>query len=287
MSPGVTSTARPPVGERVEEAVSELRTRLGNFDPLVGVILGSGLGGLAGRFEEKRAVAASELPHWPASTVEGHEGRIVVGTLAGVPAVGLSGRVHMYEGHAPEEVAMPTRVLARLGIRALVVSNAAGGVRLDLQPGDLMLIADQINLMARNPLFGPVPDGETRWPDMYGAYDPELRRIVREVALENGIRLKEGIYLGLLGPSYETPAEIRAFRSLGADAVGMSTVPEVIAARAFGVRCVGVSCITNLAAGVSPEPLDHEEVLETGARVADTFQSLILASVAAFGRVVG
>ncbi len=275
------SRARPAVGRRVEEAVGALRERLGGFEPVVGVILGSGLGGLAARFEDPQVVAAPELPHWPVSTVEGHEGEIVAGTLAGVPAVGLSGRVHMYEGHAPEDVAMPTRVLARLGIGALVVSNAAGGIRLDLEPGDLMLIADQINLMGRNPLFGPVPEGETRWPDMFGAYDTELKQIVREVARERRIPLKEGTYLGLLGPNYETPAEIRAFRALGADAVGMSTVPEVIAARAFDVRCVGVSCITNLAAGISPEPLDHEEVLETGAAVAEAFQSLILASIEA------
>lgn len=277
---------RPPVGQRVEQAVDALSERLEGLEPLVGIILGSGLGGLASRFDDARTVPASQLPHWPRSTVEGHQGAIVAGTLSGVPAVGLSGRVHMYEGHAPEDVAMPTRVLARLGIKALVVSNAAGGVRLDLEPGDLMLIADQINLMGRNPLFGAVPAGETRWPDMYGAYDPELREIVRGVARERRIRLKEGTYLGLLGPSYETPAEIRAFRALGADAVGMSTVPEVIAARAFGVRCVGVSCITNLAAGVSPEPLHHEEVLETGARVAGTFQSLVLASIEAFDRTL-
>ena len=242
---------------------------------------------MAGRFEDEQTIAAPDLPHWPVSTVEGHEGEIVLGTLAGVPAVGLSGRVHMYEGHAPEDVAMPTRVLARLGIRALVVSNAAGGVRLDLEPGDLMLIADQINLMGRNPLFGPVPKGETRWPDMYGAYDEELKQVVRDVAREQRIRLKEGTYLALLGPNYETPAEIRALRRMGADAVGMSTAPEVIAARAFGVRCVGVSCITNLAAGISPEPLNHEEVMEVGAQVADTFQSLVLASIREFGELLG
>jgi purine-nucleoside phosphorylase len=282
-----SSMARPAVGQRVEEAVEALKDRLGVFEPVVGVILGSGLGGLAGRFEDAQGIAAPDLPHWPVSTVEGHEGEIIAGTLAGVPAVGLSGRVHMYEGHPPEDVAMPTRVLARLGIRALVVSNAAGGVRLDLEPGDLMLIADQINLMGRNPLFGPVPQGETRWPDMYGAYDPELKQVVRDVAREQRIRLKEGTYLALLGPNYETPAEIRALRKLGADAVGMSTVPEVIAARAFGVRCVGVSCITNLAAGISPEPLDHEEVLETGALVAEAFQSLILASIKEFGELLG
>jgi purine-nucleoside phosphorylase len=272
---------------RVEEAAAALAELLDGFEPLVGVILGSGLGALAGKFEGARKVPATGLPHWPPSTVVGHEGRIVAGTLAGVPAVGLSGRVHMYEGHPPGEVVLPVRVLTRLGIRALVVSNAAGGVRLDLRPGDLMLIADHINLMFRNPLFGPVPEGETRWPDMYDTYDTELREVVRRVAGEQRIPLQEGTYAALLGPSYETPAEIRALRGLGADVVGMSTVPEVIAARAAGVRCVGVSCITNLAAGISPEPLDHEEVLETSERVADAFQSLILGSIERFGRLLG
>ena len=267
----------------VEEAAAALRERLGGFEPLVGVVLGSGLGGLAGRFDDARTVSAGELSHWPRSTVAGHEGRIVAGTLAGVPAVGLSGRVHMYEGHPPADVILPVRALARLGIRALVVSNAAGGIRLDLRPGDLMLIADHINLMFRNPLVGPVQEGEARWPDMYGIYDAELRRIVRGVARDERIPLTEGTYAALLGPSYETPAEIRALRGLGADAVGMSTVPEVIAARAAGVRCVGVSCITNLAAGLSTEPLGHEEVLETTERVARAFESLILGSIERFG----
>lgn len=271
---------------RVEEAATALGERLGGFEPLVGVILGSGLGGLAGRFEGLLKVRAAELPHWPPSTVAGHEGRIVAGTLAGVPAVGLSGRVHMYEGHPPGDVILPVRVLTRLGIRALLVSNAAGGVRLDLRPGDLMLIADHLNLMFRSPLSGPVPQGETRWPDMYGVYDAELRDVVRSVAGEQRIPLKEGTYAALLGPSYETPAEIRALRRLGADAVGMSTVPEVIAARAAGVRCVGVSCITNLAAGISPDPLGHEEVLETTERVAEAFQALILGSIGRFGRLL-
>lgn len=271
---------------RVEEAATALGERLGGFEPLVGVILGSGLGGLAGRFEGLLKVRAAELPHWPPPTVAGHEGRIVAGTLAGVPAVGLSGRVHMYEGHPPGDVILPVRVLTRLGIRALLVSNAAGGVRLDLRPGDLMLIADHINLMFRSPLSGPVPQGETRWPDMYGVYDAELRDVVRSVAGEQRIPLKEGTYAALLGPSYETPAEIRALRRLGADAVGMSTVPEVIAARAAGVRCVGVSCITNLAAGISPDPLGHEEVLETTERVAEAFQALILGSIGRFGRLL-
>ena len=276
----------PPAGRSAAEASGALRERLGDFEPLLGVILGSGLGGLAAAFEEARTVSASELPHWPPSTVAGHEGHVVAGALAGVPAVGLSGRVHMYEGHAPEDVVLPVRALVGLGIRALVVSNAAGGVRLDLRPGDLMLIADQINLMFRNPLFGPVAEGESRWPDMYEAYDPELREVVRRVARQRHIPLQEGTYAGLLGPSYETPAEIRALRRLGADAVGMSTVPEVIAARAAGVRCVGVSCISNLAAGMSAEPLDHREVLETTERVAEAFQSLILGSIEGFASLL-
>lgn len=282
---GVTGSAI--VGQRVDAAARALRERLEGFEPLVGVVLGSGLGGLAGRFDDARVVAASALPYWPASTVEGHEGKLVAGSLAGVPAIGLSGRVHMYEGHTPEDVVLPVRVLARLGIRALVVSNAAGGVNLTFEPGDLMLIADHINLMWRSPLFGPVVDGETRWPDMFEPYDAELRRALRRVARELRIPLVDGTYAGLLGPSYETPAEIRALRRMGADAVGMSTVPEVIAARAYGVRCVGVSCITNLAAGISPEPLRHDDVLETTERVADSFQALILGGIRAFGSLLG
>ncbi|UCG77135.1 MAG: purine-nucleoside phosphorylase [Gemmatimonadota bacterium] len=271
----------------MELAVRAVLERFGPFEPLLGVILGSGLGGLADRFEGAQVVVGSDLPGWPRSTVEGHEGKVICGTLAGVPAVGLSGRVHMYEGHAPEAVILPVRVLVGLGIRALVVSNAAGGIRRDLRAGDLMLIADHIDLMYRNPLVGPVGRGETRWPDMYGTYDGELRDAVRAVALERRIPLQEGIYAGLLGPSYETPAEVRALRRLGADAVGMSTVPEVIAARAAGVRCVGVSCITNLAAGLSPELLDHEEVLETTRQVAERFQSLVLGSIERFAPLLG
>ncbi|MFQ5890420.1 MAG: purine-nucleoside phosphorylase [Gemmatimonadota bacterium] len=258
--------------------------RLGGFRARLGLVLGSGLGGLAERFEEARVIPYSELPAWPPVGVVGHEGKVVAGTLGGVPAIALTGRAHLYEGHSPDVVVTPVRALATLGIRALFVSNAAGGINRLFRPGDLMLICDHLNLMWRNPLIGPVKDGESRWPDMHDCYDSGLRASVRDAAREARIPLREGVYAGLLGPSYETPAEVRMIQRFGADAVGMSTVPEVLAARARGVRCFGVSCITNLAAGISPEPLTHDEVLETTARVAEAFQRLVLVAVERIGR---
>lgn len=260
-------------------AADFLAGRLRGLEPRMAVVLGSGLGGLAGRVEDAVRVPYAEIPGWPASAVEGHAGEVVAGRLGGVPVLGLAGRAHLYEGHAPDVVVLPVRVAARLGVRTLFVSNAAGAVNPLVEPGDLMLIIDHINLMGRSPLAGPPRDGEARWADMAGAYDPELRGAVRKTAAAEGIGLREGVYAGMLGPSYETPAEIAMLRRLGADAVGMSTVPEVVAARALGIRCVGVSCLTNYAAGVSPEPLRHEEVLETTRRVGETFERLVLRSL--------
>lgn len=257
-------------------AVRYLSERLGGVRPRVGVVLGSGLGGLAGRFERSREIPYRHIPGWPAPGVAGHAGVLVAGELSGMAAVGLSGRSHFYEGHPPGRVALPVRALAGLGIEALLLSNAAGAVNLDFVPGDLMLISDHLNLTGRTPLAGPPREGEERRPDMHAAYDPGLRRMAREAARERGARLREGIYAAMLGPSYESPAEIRMLRALGADAVGMSTVPEVIAARARGIRCLGISCLTNYAAGVTPEPLAHAEVVETADRVADRFERLVL-----------
>ena len=268
-------------------AADFLSGRLRGLGPRVAVVLGSGLGGLADRVEDAVRVPYAEIPGWPASAVEGHAGEIVAGRLGGVPVLGLAGRAHLYEGHAPDVVVLPVRVAARLGARTLLVSNAAGAVNPLFEPGDLMLISDHVNLMGRSPLAGPPRDGEARWADMAGAYDPELRGAVREAAAAEGIGLREGVYAGMLGPSYETPAEIAMIRRLGADAVGMSTVPEVVAARALGVRCVGVSCLTNYAAGASPEPLRHEEVLETTRRVGETFERLVLRSLPALASAGG
>lgn len=269
--------------ERTAEAVAgRVRERFGDRTPAAAVTMGSGLGGLADEFEAPLSVPYEALPGWPAPTVVGHAGRLVLGELDGVPAIGLGGRVHLYEGGAPARAAFYVRVLARLGVPILFLSNAAGAIREGFGPGELMLISDHINLTGRSPLTGPVVGDEPRFPDMTRAYDPDLRAIVRDTAAELGVALHEGVYVAVHGPSYETPAEIRMLRTLGADAVGMSTVPEVIAARAAGIRCVAVSCLTNYAAGVIDEPLDHEEVLRTTRVVQADFQRLVAASVRRF-----
>ena len=220
-----------------------------------------------------------DLPHWPPVGVAGHSGTLVAGLLEGVPAVALKGRAHLYEGHSAGVATLPVRVLAALGIRALFVSNAAGAINPDFEPGDLMLISDHLNLMGQNPLIGPVVAGDDRFPDMSDAYDTELRNVARETALSADVPLQEGVYAGLLGPSYETPAEIRMLERMGADAVGMSTVPEVIVAGALGLRCFGVSCLTNFAAGISPEPLSHADVMEVTERVGGQFRALVRAVI--------
>ena len=257
------------------EAARAIRARLGDEPPAAAIILGSGLGGLARRIEQPRTVPFAEIPGFPKATVAGHAGALIAGTLASRRVIALAGRFHMYEGHDARLAAFPTRVLHALGARTLVVSNAAGGIRRTLAPGDLMLIRDQINLLFRNPLIGPVEAGEVRFPDMSAPYDAKLGAMARRVAAAAGIPLQEGVYCGLLGPVYETPAEVRMLALLGADVVGMSTVPEVIAAAALGMRVLGVSCVTNMACGLSANPLTHEEVLATTSRVAGRFEALI------------
>ncbi len=259
-----------------------IEKRLGTDRPLAAITMGSGLGGLARAIRDPLHIPYHVLPGWPRPTVIGHSGEAVVGTLNGVPVLGLSGRVHLYEGGSPDRVAFYVRVLGALGVTSLFLSNAAGAIREGLLPGELMLVRDHLNLTGTSPLFGPVVGTESRFPDLSFAYDPELRAIVRSTAESQGLPLKEGVYAAMHGPAYETPAEIRMLRTLGADAVGMSTVPEVIAARALGIRCVAVSCLTNFAAGVTDEPLDHEEVLEIGKLVEHDFQKLVAASVARF-----
>jgi len=225
--------------------------------------------------EQPVRIPYADIPGFPQTAAPGHKGELVAGTLDGVAVLVQSGRFHLYEGHAPALAALPVRVFARLGVKTLIVTNAAGGLRRTFRPPTLMLIADHINLMFRNPLVGPVEEGEERFPDMSDPYDPGLRALAREVARTEHVPLEEGVYAALLGPSFETAAEIRMLERIGADAVGMSTVPEVIAARARGIRCLGLSSITNVAAGMSAAPLSHEEVLAAGRLVADRLATLI------------
>lgn len=264
----------------IEAATAAVRARLGGGAPRVAIVLGSGLGQLADAVSQPARIPYAEIPGFPAPGVAGHKGELVAGTLEGVPVLMQSGRFHLYEGHPVETTALPVRVFARLGIRTLVVTNAAGGIRSTFRPGTLMLIADHVNLMFRNPLIGPALEGEERFPDMSDPYDRELRQLARDVARERRIALDEGVYVGLLGPSYETPAEIRMLQRFGVDAVGMSTVPEVIVARARGIKCLGFSTITNLAAGISPTALSHAEVLEVGHQVGEALGSIVKGVVA-------
>ena len=246
----------------------------------VAVVLGSGLGAFADRLTAQSSVPFENLPGFPAPTVPGHRGRVVSGELSGVPVLVLQGRIHGYEGHDAATVAFGARVLAALGSRALVVTNAAGGVNPDFAPGDLMRIADHLNLSGRNPLTGPNEEAlGPRFPDLSRAYDARLGEALEAAAREVNVALRRGVYAQIPGPSYETAAEIRMLRLLGADAVGMSTVPEVIVAAHQGVPCCGISCITNRAAGISPLPLTHEEVVEVAKRVEGTFASLLCAFV--------
>jgi len=254
-------------------AAAVIGDRFGTPLPPIALILGSGMSGL--RLEDARSIAYSDLPGWPGVGVAGHAGELVRGALAGVPLLALRGRAHMYEGHRPADVVLPVRVLSEVGVRSVVLTNAAGSLDPRLPPGRLMLIADHINHMARSPLAGPVIGSESRWPDLKDCYDPGFRTILREAALEEGIPLPEGVYAGVLGPSYETPAEVRMLRRLGAQAVGMSTVPEAITARALGMRVAGISCITNLASGVGVGPLAHSEVIEASGELTPTLVRLL------------
>jgi purine-nucleoside phosphorylase len=260
--------------EMVDRAAAVVRDKFGDTIDTA-LILGSGLGGLADRIEDPVSIPFRAIPGFPPSSVPGHTGRFVAGKLGARTVIVAAGRYHLYEGHSPDTVALPTRVLHACGVRTLFVSNAAGGINRTMRPGDLMIIEDHLNFMWRTPLAGaPRPD-ETRFPDMSAPYDPVLIRMLRDAALECEIPIASGVYAALLGPAYETPAEIRMLERLGADAVGMSTVPEVLAARALGMRVAGVSCITNVAAGLSSAPLAHAEVLETTAHVAASFERLV------------
>ncbi|WP_309118728.1 purine-nucleoside phosphorylase [Paenibacillus sp.] len=264
----------------IREAAAYLESRT-SVRPEIALVLGSGLGVLADSIQDAVTVDYADIPHFPVSTVEGHAGELLIGTLAGKPVLLMKGRFHMYEGYGAETVSFPVRVMKALGVKTLLVTNAAGGINASFQPGDLMLISDHINWMFRNPLIGPNdPEVGVRFPDMSEAYSKRLRALARRVGESVGVTFQEGVYAGLLGPTYETPAEIRMLRTLGADAVGMSTVPETIAARHSGIEVLGISCISNMAAGMLDQPLSHQEVMETAEKVRETFIRVVTGIVA-------
>ena len=261
--------------KNVEAAAEFIRGKAQDV-PTVAVVLGSGLGDFASRLSDSISLSYNVIPNWPASTVVGHEGRLAIGDLDGRRVAVLAGRAHFYEGHDLRTVTFPTRVLGALGVKTLILTNSAGGVNTQFSPGRLMVIDDHINLMGANPLTGPNDDRfGPRFPDMTEVYSRRLRKAADEAAASLGYELQHGVYAACQGPSYETPAEIRYLRKIGADAVGMSTVPEAIVARHMGMEVLGISCITNMAAGVLPQPLNHEEVLEVARKARDTFGSLL------------
>jgi len=272
--------------ERAEHATRVIRARI-SVEPRIAVVLGSGLGGFADDFEEAVSIPYEEIPGFVRSTAQGHAGRLVIGKVDSVPVLAMQGRVHYYEGYSLDEVTFPVRTFGLLGIKTLVLTNAAGGINVQLTQGALMVISDHLNLMGVNPLRGPNDDRfGPRFPDMTAVYSPELQELVIEEAKAIGVELRRGIYGALTGPSYETPAEIHLLRALGADAVGMSTVPEAIVARHMELEVLGISCITNMAAGISDEPITHEEVIATGDRVRETFTELLQRVIGAIHRRV-
>lgn len=274
------------VNSQLDQAVSAVRPH-SPLTPLVGVVLGSGLGAWADTLHERVSIPYTEIPHIGRSTVVGHAGNLVLGLSDGIPIACLQGRAHLYEGNAPERSVFGVRLLARLGCRAVLLTNAAGGIRAGFQPGDLMLLRDHLNLTGQNPLAGPNEDAlGPRFPDMTHAYSQHIAALARDASTKTGVALSEGTYAGLLGPSYETPAEITMLRTMGADAVGMSTVHEVIALRHMGVQCGAISVITNLAAGLSPNPLSHTEVEETARQAQQRLRALLSAWILEVGHAM-
>jgi purine-nucleoside phosphorylase len=280
--------------DHVSEAAAWLRARLPGRAPRVSIVLGSGLGAVADAVSDPAIVPYEEIPHFPRSTVEGHSGRIVAGDLGGVPVIVMQGRVHYYEGYTPAQVTFPMRVLGAVGIQAVVLTNAAGGIQAGYNIGQLVVLADHINFMGWNPLIGPneprfacIPGAGLRFFDMTEAYSKRFRQIAREAAAAEGFELVEGVYLATPGPSFETPAEIRAFRTLGATLVGMSTVPETIAARHMGIEVLGISCVTNLAAGLGDKHLSHAEVFEAGRQVEHRLARLLKKAAPMIASAIG
>ncbi|HZI47807.1 MAG TPA: purine-nucleoside phosphorylase [Pyrinomonadaceae bacterium] len=272
--------------ERAEHATRIIRSRIG-VEPRIAVVLGSGLGGFADDFAEPVAIPYEDIPGFVRSTAAGHAGRLVIGKVDSVPVLAMQGRVHYYEGYSLEEVTFPVRTFGLLGIKTLILTNAAGGINVQLTQGALMVISDHLNLMGVNPLRGPNDERfGPRFPDMSAVYSPDLQELVVEEAKAINVEVRRGIYGALSGPSYETPAEIHLLRNLGADAVGMSTVPEAIVARHMGLEVLGISCITNMAAGISDEPINHEEVMATGDAVRETFTELLQRVIGAINRRV-
>jgi purine-nucleoside phosphorylase len=264
---------------RAETAAKFIHSKT-KLRPQIALVLGSGLGAFADEFEGAAKIPYTRIPHFPRSTAIGHAGQLVLGKVHGIPVAGMQGRVHLYEGYSAKQVAFPVRVFARMGVKAVILTNAAGGINLGYSQGALVAIRDHVNLQGANPLVGP-NDGRfgPRFPDMTQAYDREFRRFVTEEGKKLSLDLHEGVYLALAGPNYETPAEIHSFRTLGADLVGMSTVPEVLAARHSGIRVLGISCVTNMAAGITGATLTADEVFETGARVKHQFIALLKAVI--------
>lgn len=261
--------------DRAEHAAQAIRARWGE-DARIALVLGSGLGAFADDLQDSIALPYSDIPGFARSTVEGHAGRLVMGKIGDVPVIAMQGRFHYYEGYSLDDVVFPIRVLGLMGVKSLVLTNAAGGINIALDQGALMIINDHLNLMGINPLRGPNDERlGSRFPDMSEVYSRDYQEIAVEEARKMNLELRRGIYAGLTGPSYETPAEVRLLRTIGADAVGMSTVPEAIVARHMGIKVLGISCITNMAAGVIGEPINHHEVIEIGQRVHDTFKELL------------
>jgi len=265
--------------DHAEEAAKFIR-RQSPLRPKIVLVLGSGLGAFADEFSAAKKIPYAKIPHFPQSTAIGHAGQLVLGKVGNIAVAGMQGRVHLYEGYSAKEVAFPIRVFSRLGVKAVILTNAAGGINLNYSQGALVTLRDHINLQGANPLIGQNDDRfGPRFPDMTRAYDPEFRRFAAEEGKKLGLPMHEGVYLALAGPNYETPAEIRYLRTIGADLVGMSTVPEVIAARHSGIRVLGISCVTNAAAGILDQPLNHVEVLETAERVKGQFIALLKAVI--------
>ena len=269
--------------EKLLKCTESVKARI-QFRPEIALVLGSGLGDYAKEMDVKESISYSEIEGFPVSTVPGHEGRFLFGSVKGVPIVAMQGRVHYYEGYPITDVVLPVRLMGLLGAKTVILTNAAGGVNFNFQPGDLMMITDHITTVVPSPLIGAnIDELGPRFPDMSEVYDKELREIIRQAARNTGISLQQGVYVQLTGPAYETPAEIRMCRTWGADAVGMSTACEAVAARHMGLKVCGISCITNLASGMSGKPLDHKEVQETADRVAEEFKRLVTETIRLIG----